>query len=1129
MNIYAVYNTINDYKAVKEMVRIVAGRAGSGTGEYILNEIYKLAAAGEDRLLLLVPEQFTASKEREVLEKLGNRLADKVTVLNFKRLPQYLFSITGGLAKRYITPEGRYIFMAQALDEVSKNLQTYRNTAAYPELVDKLLQLAGEFKSYNVDARSLYGLTDSIGNETLKNKTADLAMIYETYCAKLESRFADSQDDLMEIASILSEKRLFSGYHIYFDGFTTLTPQRMAVTEQLITQAKESVFSVCSDDIEKCGDGELFGDINRMVRRVLKSAKNAGVPLQKPEYLSAKADAFSEDIRLIEQNLFDYSGTGAKKKACDVSVFCAADPYAEVDFIARRILKMVRLDGMRFRDFAVIGRSLEGYNGIIESVFSKYDIPVFIDTKRDMLTNPVLMMVFAALSCVLNGFTYNNVFTYLKSGLTELSNREVDELENYVYAWKIKGSRWTDGRDWTFHPDGFNRALDDDAQSRLEKINELKRKAVAPLKKLKEELASTDAKTISAAIYDLCESQHVPQKIKEIAKKLHSQHRDDMVSEYEQLWRAFISALDQMALAVTEPIRPQRYAEILKLMLSNTEIGVIPTSLDQVTLATSDRSMVGGVKHAFLIGMCEGDFPKGGFDGGLFTDDEKEELEKLGITLAPTTEKQLFAERYYAYTAFTAASGALTITFPKSDTRGKGKKPSYFITTLKHIFSDLTITYLDEAELTGEISRFDRLEGKKAAFDFYLTLPPEDGMRTLLDSFFDGDPYYQNRREEILSSAENMRGALKPISGDTAKKLYEKRTDSPTSLEKFAKCKFSYFCQYGLNLKPRSENEFDALETGTFMHYVIENLVKQYISSGKDFPIRESIDALIEQYIKEALPDFNERSARFTHLFRRLSKILYSYAANLIYELDNSDFKPIDFELKVGRDGSVSPLVIDRNEGIAVCGKIDRVDGYEKDGKLYVKIVDYKTGRKTLKYNELYCGIGLQMILYLFALWQNGKERYGKEIVPAGIVYSPVVLETVKADSRDIDEDKLDKERKKQNRGTGILINDDEILSAMDRTGAFDMISKKEANIATLQRLGALRDFTGSKLKELISEIRKGKIAVDPYRCGALNSCDFCEMADVCRFEFDKSKERALPQMTADEFWQIVEGCGDGR
>ncbi len=1102
------------------MIKIIGGRAGSGSGEYLISAVKNQIESGNKKIIVTVPEQFTVVQEREILDALGNRLADGIEVLSFKRLCNFILARTGGIARKYISDSGRFLLMHKAYEATSEKITSYKRIGNYTDFINKLLTLSDEFRTYGVSTDAIDDLFDE-DESILSKKMKDLSLIFSTYRAILERDFADRGDDIDVAAEKLRENNVFEGYTFFFSEFKSFSPQQRHLLQEIIRQAENAFFFFTSDNLANRDDLSIFHASAESTHEIRKICERTGREEPIIEYIGNKDGYFAPEIAHIEKNIYLTRPEKYEGEVKNIEVICAATEFDELEYIASDIQKRIINDGYKYSDFALITRNLDKYVNVIDSVFSRYGIPVFLDRTTDVLTKPIATLIFSAFDCVLYGYRYRDVVSYLKSGITGMGLDEVDMIDNYAFQWNINGNAWK--REWKKRPGGFGKVETEEEQKILDNLNSLRKRTVEQLVVFEKSLKTDSAAEIAKAIYNMLIALNVPGCIQATIEKLSDDDRKYEAAQYEQLWDKMIEALDQTVMICTEPIKPEKYAKLLKQMLSGVQIGIIPTAVDEVLAGSAERVRAGDIKCSYLIGFNAGEFPQGSFAEGLITDSEKKKLEAMDITLAPDGEKRAFDERFFVYNALTSAREKLVITYPKSDGAGVSKKKSYVITMLCEMMPKLCERFLDDEikapEIHNKVEAMEHIlaDGKKAP-DYLVDIlcgNDEKEFAQMVRRLFGAD-----KKKYKLANAKDIES------------LYRSSRFSATKFETYANCPFMYFCKYGLKLDSRKQYSISNIEIGNFMHSVIENFVRD----TKDFSkvnVEEKVKSLVKEYLDEIIPDFEDYPVRTKAVFARMTDELCGFMNRLKAEFENSSFVPVAFELAIG-DNGVKPIKL--SDGSVIEGKIDRVDMYDAGDKLYIRIVDYKTGTKNLKFGELINGMSMQMFIYLFAIKQNGKEYFGKDIKLAGVLYTPVKYGFLNL-SRNLDAQGALKEHLKKYKSDGLLINDTEILNAMDASGEFAMLpisvnkngtlSKvSEERVATEAQFDELEKFIIGKTEGIIKAIHDGEIGVMPYYDESdeykYTSCRYCEMQNVCRYERNGSCDRDAKHMKSEEFWAEI-------
>ena len=1096
------------------MLKLLLGRAGTGKTTEILGT---MAREGERRpQLLIVPEQHSHDAERQLCAVGGNGVSLCAEVLSFTRLASRVFSVAGGLAEPVLDAGGRLLLMDVALKAVEDRLKVYVRPSRKPPFLTQLAATVDECKGANISPERLFEVAGQVEGES-GDKFYDLALIcgaYEAYC---EQRGADPRDKLTRLARALEGCPWGEGRDIYLDGFTDFTVQERQVLEKLVGQANSVTVALTCDGM--AGDEEdVFGPARRTARRLLELAKRMGVESE-VRVRSEKGAAVARGIARVEEHLFEAVLPVFEETPEGVELYRAMSPYSEVERAAAELARLVREEGYRYRDLAVTARSMEVYGPLITLIFPRYGLPVFLGGMDDVLQKPILTLVTGALDAVAGEYRYEDVFRYLKTGLTDLSRDEVDRLENYVLKWDIKGSRWTQAGEWNMHPEGYGGVWNETLKARVAELDGLRRRVAEPLERLRRAKEKT-GEGLALALYGFLEEIDLPRRLLERGAELRQGGEAALAAEYEQLWKLLCGALEQCAQLLGETgMDWEEFARLFKLVLSQYQVGAIPVSLDRVAAGEMPRLAHKHCKVLYLLGADDGAIPAVAPSPGLLVDEDRSLLAAFGLESAPRLTDKLWREMTIVYETCALPSDRLIVSYALAGEDGGKGQPSFLVKKLRQLFPGLVP--LDERSLEK---------------DFHMTaLRPAlelAGLRPGLGRALKEVPGCAPLVERMERAATMERGSL---TRPTVEALYGRHVPmSASRMDKYKSCHFSYFMQYGLGAKARKGAEFAATDYGTFVHYVLENVLRE--RKGREVPGREQVSAVVKRYVEEQLGGLAGETARFRYLFRRLEKTVYAVVKNVCEELENSEFQPVAFELGFGKKGELPPveLTVD-GVTLSVSGVVDRVDAWEKDGRLYLRVVDYKTGRKSFDLTDVWNGLGLQMLLYLFTLTEDGKTLFGdRELVPAGVLYLPA-RDLPVGGSRTMTEEERQKKVDEQLRRKGLVLDDEAVLSAMERGEEgfrfLPLKMKKSGEIGgealvSAERLGKLERHTRQILRDIAAELAAGNIAADPFWQGPQhNACQWCEYAAACQFREGRGDDRRrwLPKVGAEAFWEGLE------
>ena len=1099
------------------MLKLIIGRSGTGKSTRLLEQ---MCAARDARNILLVPDPQSHETERRLCRLGGAPVSLYAEVLTFTRLANRVFQTAGGLGCTELDAGGRLLLMYRAVQAVSGQLTAYARPSRRPAFLSSLLATVDELKSCCVPPQRLSEVGQEVGGPD-GARLQDLGLICAAYDALTVQTGLDPRDRLTRAAEKLAQSHWADGVYFYLDGFIDFTPQQLQIVELLLRRGAGMTVALTCDKLTEDEDGMgVFSAARRTAARLQRMAAKAGVECRVEECLRP-SPARSAPMTAVEQGLFD---TVEQPVSCEgqVGLFCAPDPRTEVEWTAAKILELVRDKGLRYRDIGVAARSFERYDALVESVFDRYDIPVFRSARSDILQKPVMTLVTAALDAVCGGYTYDDMFRYLKTGLTDLTDEERDLLENYVLKWNLWGSHWTREKPWNMHPDGYDRTLEPEDEQLLARLNELRRRVVEPLEQLRSNRLET-GRGQALALYSFLERIGLAQRLEERCARLRERGELGLAAEYEQLWEILCAGLEQCARLLQDaPIQMPEFARLLRLVLSQYSVSTIPVSLDRVAAGEMVRQSGHGIKVLFLLGADDASIPAVSAPAGLLCDEDRELLAGHGVELGLRGQDKLQREMTAVYTACTRPDQGLYVTWPVRSARQE-LRPCFVVERLNRIFCDIKV----EQEGAGQF----RLAAPGAAMERAGTLPH---VRRALAAH----PRWAGRVQRLERAENWQRGKLSP---EAVSSLYGRRVPmSASRMDKYKSCHFAYFMRYGLDAQPRQPAGFNAPEYGTFVHYVLEHVLA---GEGWCTPegevdarrLRELTRQAVERYVEEELGGLEHQSARFRYLFRRLIRGVDQVVDNVAQELAVSQFRPVDFELGFGRNKTLPAVELtEAGVTLSMTGFVDRVDGWEHDGKLYLRVVDYKTGKKTFDLTEVANGMGLQMLLYLFTLQKLGRERYGKDVVPAGVLYLPA-RQVIVPGSRTMDEqvrqDKVDGELRRH----GLVLDDPEVLCAMEQAGEqgirFLPVKRNRDgsfsgdSLVSARRLARLERHVERVLRDICHEIAAGNIAADPYWRGPdKNACLYCEYAAACHFEEGRGGDcrRWLAGMKAEQFWQEV-------
>ncbi|WP_050698397.1 PD-(D/E)XK nuclease family protein [Anaeromassilibacillus senegalensis] len=1119
------------------MLHLLLGRAGSGKTTKIRALLKETPI--EQTPVLLVPEQSSFQNERAMLRLLGAKGAQRVQVLSFTRLADRVFRRYGGAAGRRLDDGGRNAFMSLALEQVKDQLDFYRKNADSVELISLLLSVEAELKMCGVTPCDLLQMAvngQSRLSGTLQQKSRELSLILEAYEALVAQSFIDPLDDLTRLKLLLEQHAYFKGCVVAVDAFQSFTVQEYQILSLILEQADEVYVSLCTDTLDDPEKGMgLFSLVRRTGNSLVRLAKERGVRVATPVVLDAGKRFHAKGIAALERGAFR-TVRGDRKPAEGVALYEARDLYDESEFTAAEIRELVMDAGYRYRDFAVIVRTPDAYREILDAALERREIPYFMDKPQRIDAEPLMRLVLSAFQVIRSGFASSDLFSYLKTGLTGLTVEEISSLENYTFLWSLSGKKWREK--WTEHPKGFVEEWTEKDRNALASLNESRAAVVEPLLRFAERIADADGEQMAAAVYQLLEEIGVSEHLKGLAAQLADAGKTELAERQLRLWDVLMQILDQSALVLGGAVlRHTRYAELLRLMILANDVASIPEELDAVTVGAADRIRTHEPKVVFLLGASQEDFPLTPGSGGVFSDSERRELIALGLPLNDTLEGVAVQERFLAYAAMSAASERLFISFPASGPEGEAKRASVIVTEAQAILKDVPV----HTQFSLPLSFFANAEQSALALAAQRWREQTPASASLKQLFAEKEAYAP--RTAALERVSHRR----PAAFEDAQKAFDlfgaSMHVSATQIEKFYLCRFQYFCRFGLHAKERRTAELDALEYGSLMHYLLEHLFRDLGAERLqklDAPdLKKEIDRLLNQYAETKMGGLQSKTPRFAYLVARLSESAAVIVRHIAEELCQSEFQPVDFELPIGTE-EVPPLTVSLPDGgeVRVDGKVDRVDLYRKKGVQYLRVIDYKTGKKEFKLSDVIYGVNMQMLIYLAALCENAGTRYGMQPGPAGILYMPASRPSLSA-ARDASPDKVAAEEAKKLRMNGLLVDDASVIEAMEQKaeGKYIPVALKNGapakrdSVVSPKEMNAIMRHAKELVAQMALELHKGKIAAVPLN-GDTDACEWCPYFAVCGHE---QEDAARPMTKWDRDAAVAEltqdakgGDGDG-
>ena len=1126
-------------------LQVITGGSGSGKSKYVCDRVLSESNANPKKnYFVIVPDQYTMQTQMDFVTASDKGGIMNIDILSFSRLAHRIFEETGGNRKPVLDDTGKSLILRKIAGDIKDKVPVIGSNLNKQGYIHEVKSAISEFMQYGIGQSELDEMIAYAKSRgALHYKLKDLQTLYLAFKEYIEGHYITTEESMDLLASELRKSSLIPGSVVVFDGFTGFTPIQEKVIGVLLTLCEQVIITVTMDK-----DEEPFSFAAKTVERLKRLAGEYGCEVMPILHLTGNYRAADNPQLLhLEKNLFRYpmvackvadggesehdasSGNGSRS----IRISAHKDMQAEVRHLCRQVRTLLNETGCAYRDIAVIAGNLDAYESVIEEEFIRYEIPYFMDKTRNILLNPVIEYIKSALSVLTENFSYESVFHYLRSGLADFSAEEIDDLENYVLEMGIRGkSMWTHafaGRTLAMKKADL-RAEKESGQSStmdvLEDLNATRERLLTQFAPLLESGNSSGiwVKDMVERLYRFVTANRVEEKLHAYADFFEKKKEDSRAREYRQIYRLIMELLEQiMELIGQEKMSLTEFADILDAGFAEIEVGIIPRSVDRVIVGDIERTRLKPVKYLFFVGVNDGYIPAKTGKGGIISDIDREFLKGSNQELAPTPRDQMYIQKYYLYLNMTKPSKGLYLSYASMDGQGGALRPSYLIGMMKQLFSgcdawggkakdELQIGNVFEAKeafclLLRKYAENSISDKEREQFIRLLHLiDKEESDRLLLEHLVE-NAYLSNKERNISQAAAGL------LYGDTI-------LSSISRMEKYASCAYSYFLQYGLSLQERELYGFESKDMGTIFHGVLEHFSNKLLEKNytwTDFP-KEEGEVMVKDSMQEVCMEYTDAllydNALNRYTMKNMEHIMQKCVSNISYQLGKGRFVPKEYEVSFHVVENLKDLDVSLSDKdkMRLSGRIDRMDTCEKDDKVFVKIVDYKSGDKNFDLAAFYHGTQLQLVVYMNeALKRAEKLHPGKEAVSAAMLYyhvdDPIVEGAAKMSPEEVNGKVREALRMK-----GVINSDGDVLEALDTTknAKSDCVTldydskgglKSTTNALNSAQMRLLSDYASYSLKAMGARIKKGEIPVNPYANGNVDSCEYCAYKDVCGFD----------------------------
>lgn len=1084
-------------KGMGEMLTLLIGTDWTANRKEILSRLSADIKNHQPNRILLVPELISHDTERRLCQSAGNTCSRFAEVLTFTRLTRRICEWSGCGVQECLDNGGRLVAMASAARQLHGQLKAYAAVESRPEFLTSIVDAVDEFKRCCISAEDLHAASLNASG-AFAQKLEELSLLYHAYDGICAQGKKDPRDQITWGLEQLESCDFAQKHVFYIDGFPDFTRQNMAIITHLLVNAQNVTISLNCD--RPGSTAMAFEKPGSTAKQILSIAQRLGIPTKIEDIPPNQSAMYSVSARLFQ------GGCEPSSEYADrLHVFEADSVYDECVFAADQILKHIH-NGARYADISVVCPNPTAYGNTLTMQLDLCGIPHYLAGTDDILDKSVISTVLTALDAALSGFETREMLRYLKSSLSPLSLEVSDKIESYVNLWNIHGKKWL--QSWTAHPEGLVDVWRDEDTKLLDELNEARNLFVTPLKHLANSFQNS-VKLVDQtnSLRTFLDEIGLCTRLQILAGETDAAGDNRNAQILNQLWDILLGALEQLESVLGETVWDnETFTRLLRILLSQYDVGTIPPVLDTVTIGPVSAMRCQEAKHLIIVGAAEGTFPKYGSTSGVFTDQERIELRQLGLPLTGGAAEGLQIEFSEIFGVFCGTKESISISYPAGQS-------SFVVRRLQNMAG-------------GESAQQNLLASASVNANEAAAFLCRSNARSSARDLGIEDIYLETHRKK-----EHTLGKVHRESID---KLYGSKLNlSASQIDTHADCRLAYFLKYGLRAKEQKAATVDPAEFGTFVHAVLEETAREICNLGgfKAVTLEQTTEIARKHADAYAAAHFTQiDSERIAYLFRRNNQELLLVVEELWKELQQSSFVPIDFEVSFGENAQLSSIQIPNTAMPAqLRGFVDRVDAWQEDGRNYYRVVDYKTGKKDFDYCDVLNGLGLQMLLYLFALQEQGESLLGPNPIPAAIQYFPARVPVLPADGELTDEE-AEADRKAQWKRKGLILGDEDVVFALENSDSPVRLSCKRrkdgtltGDIATKEQFDLLNRYIFHVLGNMVADIASGNVDANPYTRGnSHNACRFCPFGTICHSQTVEGR-RNYKAVSSQQFWDQIE------
>ena len=1134
-------------------LQLILGGSGSGKSRYLYQELIRESMEHpEKNFLLIVPEQFSMQTQKDIVELHPRHGVMNIDILSFGRLSYRVLSEVGAAQLPVLDDTGKNLLLRKVLENKKEELKLYGQKRHTPGMVSEIKSVVSEFYQYGIrEEEQEKMLACAKKKPMLYAKLSDMQVIIQEFERFTKEHYITKEEQLDVLCRVIPESNMVKRSSVWLDGFTGFTPIQYQLIGLLLMLSLKVTLTVTIDARENPyrigGEQELFHMSKEMISHLIRLAEERQIPKEKDIVLTGEEHhrfRQAEALFWLERNLFRYPYLAYKKRQEAVSIHVAGNPAKEAAYVAREIVNLVRERGYRYRDIAIIAGDLEGYRDSLEEVLNENQLPYFVDQKKGMMGNPCVEFIRSTLEMIADNFSYESVFRYLKSNMTSIAREDVDLLENYCLAMGIRGQRQWE-KLWV-------RSMKKDEPLELERMNQLREAVLLQIQTLSSvwKRKKGTVKEKIEALYGFLKEIGLQEKMEAYESTFREQGHLAKEKEYKQVYPLVMELFDKVVgLLGEEQISAQELNGILDAGFEELKVGLIPPSIDQILIGDMERTRLNEIRVLFFLGLNDGIIPKNSGKGGMFSQMERQFLKEEKITLSPTQKENAYIQKFYLYLNLTKPSERLYLSYSRNTQAGEAIRPSYLVYTIEKLFPALE--QVDEEKREKELQQITTPEGtlhywisKLLEFSQNPIQQNADPIFLELTSWYAGQENWKGRMDQLFE-AVSYHNTESGIGKLAAAALYGPQPiNSVTRLERYAACAFAHFLTYGLRLAKRQEFEMAAVDMGNLFHNSIERYSNKIKENGMKWSMvtPEDQQKMVKESVEEASADYGnhvlQSTARNAYFIDRLERIVNRTVWALKKQLQKGKFEPVNYEVFFSPADQLDALTIpiSDQENMYLAGRLDRMDLYEDEEHIYIKVIDYKSGVAEFNLSSVYYGLQIQLVVYMEAAMETEqRKRVEKTVIPAGIFYynikDPVIEET-----EEMGEEQIERELLSKLKMNGLVNRASEVIalldSSMDKHSDVIPISynkdgslSKNSSAVDTRQFEAVSAYVRNRIRQMGAEILDGNTQISPYRKGTETGCDYCEFREVCGFD-EKStgyEYRRLHEMDNEDILQKMQ------